>query len=361
MKRIFEAEGARADEEAIRILAREAAGSMRDALSLADQALAFAGDELEASMVADALGIEPESIYPELVEHALEGRVQPMMEVVERIHRLGRDTKRFMTGLVWNLRHLVLYGILGEKAHELVDAPQELRGRLLELSAQTDSIRWQQMLDVASRGLEQLAYHPVPRLVLESTLLRLASLQRLMPIERLIKVIESGGSAQGMAGGTTGAGGGRPSATARERFKALGNRPDGQGPSGQWEQLVEKVCENKPSLGAVLEHVVPLDVSAGQVRISIQGNEFFGKQLEEERNRRLLERVFSDYFGTPTGLKVETEAADGESLAGTKRKQQQMRRRNLEQKSISHPVVQQAIKIFGAEVEKVKPLGKAEE
>jgi len=383
LRRVLEAEGARVEDGGLHLIAREAAGSMRDALSLADQVMAFAGDDITSERVAEALGLTGDELFFEVIEHLLAGRGQELVEVVDRLFTAGHDLKRFVEGLLWHVRNLLLYRTLDSEADKLVDALAETRSRLSTQAKKAERVRWYQIFDVMSRALEDLARHPVPRLVVETALLRLATLEPLADLASLVQKVEQlAGSGDGSGGGGRPAGGiptgGARASGQRTEARRHGSRPPpapapqatdaagtaaatepGPVPEGfspEWARLVAFVSRKRPGLGSVLNHAVPLEVGPGRVRLALEGNSFFAEQLQGDGKRREMEKLLEEFFATPTRLVIEERRpGQGTTLAQAWEDMRQADEQKLREQSLAHPMVQEAIRVFGASVEQVRP------
>jgi len=390
LQKILSAEGAVVDDEGLRIISREAAGSMRDALSLTDQVLAFAGDKIEAEQVYAALGLARSQLFATVVDCVIEQRSDDLMHLVEELFDEGHDLKRFLEGLLWHVRNLILYRSL-ENPASLVDALEDERVVLRTQAGKAEVLRWHQLFDVLVRALSELSRSPYPRLTLETALLRLSAVEPLVEIGSLVervaelsREIEAGNGRADVAGGQ-GRGGGaghsekpvRPAFTPPARkAPANANREKKSSPPPrtqpveptseqpmldrddfpkEWQKLVAMVSRRRPSLGSMLNHAYPIEVTPEQVRIALEPGSFFADQMKAERNRRELEKYCRELFGQETRLLVEDHRTDqGVTLAQALEDDRQARVDEQRSQALSHPMVREAIKIFGAEVAQVK-------
>ena len=120
VRKVLAAEQVKADDGAVAIVAREAAGSMRDALTLLDQLVAFGGDELVGDRVAEQLGIAARGSLHELLSAVLEGRAEAVVRAVAQVVARGTDPTHFVRQLVELLRDLVVLRVVGTDT-DLVD------------------------------------------------------------------------------------------------------------------------------------------------------------------------------------------------------------------------------------------------
>lgn len=182
---VLDKEGLSYEEAAVRLIARRAAGSVRDSMSLLDQALALGGETLTADVTREVLGLAGQELFSSLFE-ALAGRDCPTVaELSRRIAGQGVDIGFFVRELAGHLRTLFLLRQAGTVmlphlglTRDEAACWQALAPRF---SAPHLHAAWQMTLD-AQRGIVQ---NPEPAAALELLLLNLALLPQLLPLDRL--------------------------------------------------------------------------------------------------------------------------------------------------------------------------------
>jgi DNA polymerase-3 subunit gamma/tau len=372
LNEILAEEKAEIEAEGVRAIAREAAGSMRDALSLTDQVLAFGGEKITTEQVYQALGLSQSGLFSEVIQRVLDNRPDQLMQLVETLFDEGHNLKRFLEGLLWHVRHLILYRTL-EDPDSLVAVLEEERGRLREQARQAQRLRWHQIFDVLARALDELGRSPYPRLVVETALLRLSAIEPLIEVDDLVQQVqrlasrlESGEKIS--PGQPEGSGSQQrdkyveafqkripPRKEAGKPAPATKASPAGSGFPEGWKDLVAFVSKKKPSIGSVLNHARPLEVSPQQVRIGLIPGSFFADQMKSDRNQRELQQICRDFFRADTSLIVETSKEDGgPTLSEAWEHERRQTEETIKKDSISHPAVQEALRVFGAEVEQIK-------
>jgi DNA polymerase-3 subunit gamma/tau len=377
LKKILAEEKAEIELEGIQAIAREAAGSMRDALSLTDQVLAFGGEKISAEQVYQALGLAQSGLFSEVIQQVIDNRPDQLMQLVEKLFDEGHDLKRFLEGLLWHVRHLILYRSL-EDPDSLVGVLEEERNRLREQAQQAESLRWHQVFDVLSRALDELGRSPYPRLVVETALLRLSAIEPLVAVDDLVQQVQQlasrleSGEKISPGGGSSSSGSGSgsrkrekyveafqkripPQQKAEPKAPAKKSSPvDSRFPKG-WQELVAFVSKKKPSIGSVLNHARPLDVTPELVKISLIPNSFFADQMKNDRNKKDLQKICRDFFHAETKLIIETTSEEAvPTLSEAREEERRQTEDTIKQDSLSHPSVQEAIRVFGAEVEQVR-------
>jgi DNA polymerase-3 subunit gamma/tau len=168
-------EGVPADPAALALVARSAAGSVRDSLSILGQLIAGSGpDGLTHDDVAAQLGVTDQALLDETIDALISGQGSSLFAVIDRVIDAGHDPRRFATDLLQRLRDLiVLSAIPGDEALAILDAPDsetEVMRRQAEALSLAELSR---AADLVSDGLTQLRGATAPRLHLELLAARL--------------------------------------------------------------------------------------------------------------------------------------------------------------------------------------------
>ena len=173
LEKISAAEGITADKPAIDRLARAADGSMRDALSLTDQALAFGSGQLVDSEVRDMLGSIDHDFVLELLERLSEGDGPGLLDTVARMAETSPDFAEALAELLTMLHHLSL----AQTVPAVFDAQTPDGARLAELAQRLDAAWVQLLYQIVLHGRRDLPLAPDPRAGFEMTLLRMLAFE----------------------------------------------------------------------------------------------------------------------------------------------------------------------------------------
>ena len=195
LRHVLDVEKIETDDEAIRIVAREAAGSMRDAMSLLDQVIAWvggSGEPLSAEGVARVLGVASRSVLHELGAAVVDGDAARCLEITASLAEQGYPLGNVARDFLEHLRHLVVAKVGKDPARLLELADEELadvtalaeRSTVDDLSrlylgfsrAYDDIVRSAQVRGAFEMALVRLAHRP-PLLPLDELLRRLAALE----------------------------------------------------------------------------------------------------------------------------------------------------------------------------------------
>ena len=182
---VLNREGLVYEEPAVRLIARRAAGSVRDSMSLLDQALALGGDNLTADVTREVLGLAGQELFVSLFEALAARDCVTVAELSRRIAARGVDIGFFVRELSGHLRTLFLLRQAGTAMLPHLGLTRDEALCWQELAPRFPAAHlhaaWQMTLD-AQRGIVQ---NPEPAAALELLLLNLALLPQLLPLENL--------------------------------------------------------------------------------------------------------------------------------------------------------------------------------
>ncbi len=210
-------EGVEAEEKAIRYVAKAADGSMRDALSLLDQCIAFyLGEKLTYDHVLDVLGAVDTEVFSGLLRSILDKNITGAIALLEELVIQGRELGQLVTDFTWYLRNLLLVQS-ADNMEELLDISSENLKVLREEAGMVRPEILMRYIHVFSELLGQIKYSTQKRILIEIAIIRLcrpamdqnvsALLQRMDDLE---KKVESGVYAAKLPEAADGAGGERP-------------------------------------------------------------------------------------------------------------------------------------------------------
>src|ERR1700742_2787787 len=179
---------------ALAVIARMAEGSMRDALSLLEQARAYCGDTIPAKEVRELLGVVPEDALEELVNAIAVASADRALALVHSFQKEGRNLQHFCREAIRHFRNLLVAKVCGADSELIAATPDQRPAleRAATLFTEEDLTRFFQILlqtdDDLRRKLD-------PRVHLEMGLLRLINAARLAPLEELIAEVRIGAPA----------------------------------------------------------------------------------------------------------------------------------------------------------------------
>jgi len=313
-----------AEDEALQLIGRVAAGGMRDALSMLDQAVAFGDGSVTVARVREALGLIPDETYGELLALVAERRPEDVFPFVSRLVEAGADLAEFVNGLGDVLRALMVR-VLGGEPGEATDALRTAVDAVAGQFAPGDVLRMLHLLQEAEGGLRRSAN---ARLHLESLLLRYALLDRTVDLKEVLDALGRGSpGGQGAPPPTPPAPPGRESRGSRPPApggaKAAGV-PAGGGPPpdaatlrARWPEVVEAVRSRRPLVAAALEHAAPAAVEGSEVRLLISDSDVHSEGLE--RSRGEVEAGLRAVFGADLKVRYTAPPTGSQGAAGAER------------------------------------------
>jgi len=184
-----------ADENALALLAEAGDGSMRDALSILDQAIASTADHLTADSVRSLIGSAPAAALETVMQAVAESSSEKILVLVDELIGEGHSPTHFARQLVRFLRNVTVAKIAG-KDSALLQVSSDERARVSRIAALFSEEDLTRHLQIMLRTHGELGYRQEQRFHLELGLLKMAHAQRLLPIEQLLSEVSASGPAR---------------------------------------------------------------------------------------------------------------------------------------------------------------------
>jgi len=174
-----------ADDDALALLAEAGDGSMRDALSILDQAIASSSGKITAESVRNLVGAAPAHILEQVMQAVSEGKSEQILSQVDHLIGEGHSPTHFARQMVRFLRNATVAKIAGKDSSLLQISSEERErvARVADLFGEEDLTRH---LQIMLRTHGELGYKQEQRFHLELGLLKMAHAQKLLPIEQLL-------------------------------------------------------------------------------------------------------------------------------------------------------------------------------
>ncbi|OOC10758.1 MULTISPECIES: DNA polymerase III subunit gamma/tau [Thioalkalivibrio] len=195
---VLETEGVTAESGALLRLAEAAEGSMRDALSLTDQAIAYAGEELTEGATCDMLGLLPRTRLTGLLDAVFAGDGAALVHGLAELDTLGPDWSRLLDELAALLHRVAVLQVAGEVA----DSGEAGLDWVRDAAGREDPELIQLAYQILIHGVRDLPYAPDPRMGVEMTLLRLLAFRPEGAPDTEPGGAPSGGTTAGRSAGT---------------------------------------------------------------------------------------------------------------------------------------------------------------
>ncbi|MGH7489996.1 MAG: hypothetical protein ACREMY_30975, partial [bacterium] len=194
LEEIAQKENLKIETGAMAVIARMAEGSLRDALSLLEQARAYCGDVIPDKEVRELLGVVPEDSLNELVAAIAEGSADRALGLVHNFQKDGRNLQHFCREAIRHIRNLLIARVCGADS-DLIAATADQRPALSNAAAQFTEEDLTRFFQILLQTDDDLRRKPDARVHLEMGLLRLINAQRLAPMEELLAELRSGAPA----------------------------------------------------------------------------------------------------------------------------------------------------------------------
>jgi len=315
LRQVLAAEQVTAEDDALVLIARVAAGGMRDALSLLDQTLAFGPGTVTAAGVRDALGLIDDELYAELLDILADGRVADVFPFVARLVDAGADLEEFVNGAGEVLRALTLR-VLGGEPEGLTGRLREAMDARAEAFGAGDLLRMLRLYQDAETAIRR---SPNARLHVETLLLQWTLLDRTVELEDVLAALGGGTPpARTPRAAPSPEAAGRRTVT-RQRAASAASAPEAASPAiptpaeppptpraaagpltlegvrAGWDAFREAVGRRRRMLAAALEHTEPAAVTDGTLTLAVAQSDVHAEGLE--RGRSVLEEAAAECFG----------------------------------------------------------------
>ncbi len=402
LRHVLAQEAITADNESVAVLAREAAGSMRDAMSLLDQVIAYSGTELSGADVTRVLGVADRSVLHDLATALVTGDAPKALNVVDQIADQGFDIAHVTKDVLRHLRNLVVAKVCGPDSgggRDLLDLADEELADVNALAQSADSDDLLRLFQGFSKSYDEIVRSTHPRTVLEMSLVRLARRPALLPLDELLgrlgeleRRLATGApppASRGGGGGGRGAGPTVPSVSSalsspgsavpsalptrtHETYGALAlvsnpapqaaplalvTAPVAAPPEvdlAAWRKIIDRLRPMNPGLASIFGSATLLKVTPLEVRIGFgAADTFLSEQAKDPESLEMLTRETRAHFGVATDVSLELSTVNtlgATSLAAVERAEDDARAVAARAKVLAHPVIAEAIRLFGNDV-----------
>jgi len=380
LKKIVEEEKVQISQRGLLLIAQESEGSMRDAQSLLDQVISYGGKDVRDEDIAEVLGVIDQKILYDTIEAIAEKNAEQCMKIVEHVYHYGYDIQHFCQELLQYLRNLILLKV-SEHPEELMELPEEELG---PLKRQAEKFRFDQLnhlFNLLLRGEEEVAHSTFPRTMLEMTLIRMATLQPILPIDEILKKLEALGKTD------------RLTITMEESqdkgvYKELekpekdeqptklimeraspsfekvipseqSQMEEGWGESKKiyeerWKGLVDFARARNPILGSLLAFGNLIHMSDERIEIGFEKDSFHYDRILEKGNRSQLESICHEYIQRKAKLIIspldQGAGSKGRMVFNSERIPRNKVEKGLENRGEENSIIQETLRIFNGKI-----------
>ncbi len=354
LREMARAEGLQVGDAGLSAIAKAADGSMRDAQSLLDQVISYCGTTVPDEAVTEILGMAGREHFFRISEAVLAQRPDECLEALDEVHRSGHDITQFYRDFVEHFRNLLVCRLLPQPGKVLQIAEGEIQD-LQRQAQQAEPEDLRRLVSILLKAEEDILRSDFPRLGLEVTLIKMAELRRLEPLEEILERLEAIGPAEPRGGPGSGRprrGGPRssvppPHTTPRspipsgsEETSARGSRasgaPLGTGGPGAREKtgpvpgvspeppplprdvteareiFLQAVRREKGGTAALLEDVARWEFEGGTLKAFCEPDTFLYQRLRDPAMNSLLTSLAAACFGEGARFQLHPLEEKGE-------------------------------------------------
>ena len=336
--------------------AKAADGSLRDALSLLDQIVAFAGKTVADHHIDTVLGNIPHELRREMLHAVVTRDPARALEVVWAVGDQGGDLHRFLGDLVEDVRSLIVLKI-SPKSLERLGLSEALNREAEEAVRALSVDDLQRVFEILTQTQDHLKHTEFPSYVLEMAAIKVCQLVT----SKTTESVSHRGTTNRAKDQTA------PSRTKTSKAPVMSSKapviPNDKKTTRDspltidWAELVERVGVEKPNLATYLEAGVPIKVESGIIMIAFSENRDMCREvMAREDNQQYVQDVCRSLCGTSVELKFVRLAKSLEpvkTIGELSQKRHEELAQNLRDRTLAHPSVRMALDEFGGQLQEV--------
>ena len=353
LRSVTETEGIKVEESVLHLIGNMSDGSMRDALSLTDQLIAFCGDSVTLKVATEMLGIIPNDLFFNVTDALKSKDHGALLVQLSEVHAKGFALTEFISGLNHHLLNLLIAS--GEKGDQLLDMTEDLKKRYSEESTGWDSRDLIRQIDHVTIMTSELKHVQQPKIYVEAMILKLAEMDASVKIADILQKLASGNRVTNDTAELKAIEISQPatkpeaepavkeeslSAVSEDmREKEEAKSPGEQSPQlekviKQWGEVINKVSENGTSISTFLSHGEPVELTGKRLIIGFSKKYRF--QLDVlKKNTRRIETSLEDVLGQEMRVEFVLKKNEKDLVDKTGK---------------IHPVTQRMLELFGGEI-----------
>ncbi|BFU95021.1 MAG: DNA polymerase III, gamma and tau subunits [Nitrospira sp.] len=403
LRHVAAQDGITIEDRSLAALARASEGSMRDALSLLDQAMAFGGKTVVHADLELLLGAVPQELVRAMIQALIAQDSAAALHVLSTLLERGHDLRAYCAEIVEYLRNMLVVSVTAP--HEwprLIEASSEDLAQFASDKGSFSPDQLQQLFAIFTQAEDSLRSSAHPRFVLETASVKATRLLRkgeasagqparpLAPERPSVPAAPraekgpgpephtapvsspalqvsaaSKASAAQDPSASTAARTGTSSARSPAEAAASGSPPSGGAVTLKWEQFQDEVGLAFPNVAPFLERGRLVGIEGNVITIGFDKQATVARaMLEKPDNMQALTALCARLSGQPMRLRIVEQTEEdppGPTMAQIRAAKEQEQRLVLFEQARAHPVVKRALEIFGAELTDVRPVTRQKE
>ena len=319
-------EGVEVEEPAIRLLAREAGGSMRDAERMLETAIATSSGKVTEAEVASSLGVASRTTVLKLADAIMSKNAAAALAHVRELASRGANLESLGRDLLETLRNLAVAKLpAGDSESPLDDIPDHEVAELKRLAAGASARDIMRLFRLMAESQEQILKSPYPDLLLEMAVVRMASLAAVIDADELLRAIGSTPPASGTPPSSSGGGSGsrgaakpepaaNPQSSGARRLRVEGevkadaplrseSHDDG---ARELPELRDFIRGKRAALAGFMEQGAGLVLDGDILKVTAR-NDIYIRYLNDNKN--VIAELASEHFGRAIRVELSTNGA----------------------------------------------------
>lgn len=390
LQKICQHDGFQAPDETLWLIARQAGGSMRDSQSLFDQVINFTDGELGPDSVAKLLGLTDRKLLRDCLTALISRDMPATLNCLQNLHHRGNDPRVFLQELLEQIRHLLIAQLPDASAQKILDLSDSEIQFLKDLSQNVHEAELHVLFEMALKAYQDLSRTQAQMVVLEVSLLRMASAPKWIDLPQLFAG-ESSASLEGAVprqSGVTAKTQSAPSTAVKKKSIATAVAPttESQAPAlseeplaavkppaekpkpkalpfqpnrtlaENWFDLVEQIRTQNSLLASKLDHAALLEYVPPRAKLGFsKAQGFLAKQLGDKNQTHELLQVIQLFWSEVQQIDVlVVESSPNLSTPQNQELQKQAAHQDKIKKEVeNHPFIRQTQAIFGAQIRSI--------
>ncbi len=355
LRQIATSEGISVSDNGLLWIAQGGEGSIRDAQSIFDQLISYAGTDIKDSDIGELLGLKDRSFLFDISRAVLERNAGDCLKVIDEGYYTGVDMKQFYQMLLHHFMNLLMIKITGDD-HVLVDIPHD---EIRELSKQADGTSretLQRLLEILMAEEEDIKKSLDPRLNLEFVLVRMVYLEPMIPVDEILSKMErlekrlsskAGEGRRGMPPDNN-----LPDSDLDTKAKKESAAEDIPG-TNLWKNYKNFIKKKNPLLWSKIEPGTFLGYENRCLKIGFPAGYIFLDDITEKSQMDRLTDISSEFFQDDIIIKIEllTEGSKEYNNVISNGFNNRKNINNIKNEALNHPLVQKVMDVFeGAEL-----------
>ena len=367
LKNICTKEGVEIALESLELIAREAGGSMRDGLSLLDQAISCTQGTITHEQVLDILGVIDREVIFHISKAILNGDITKVLDILDEIYSGGHEMKKLYADLIEHFRNLLVVK-MGKKIDKLVNIPSHEIELMLDQVKGISTTFLNQIFDLLFQEEVTIGHSTQPKLAIEMVFIKMFQIKPALPIDVLIEKLENlrkdidetrtgfrdtenriacqddTESSQATSSKATGT---------AETITPFETKPFDQNENidSTWKRFLSILSDKYPSLAALMTNSTMKRLGDQRLEIEVNGNDFNINMVTKDKNTAIIKKVCEDLFGPKMEVIITAQ-----KIQNNETQQKKSRDSRLKQEALSHPLITDAVEIFNGKVVDVKIL-----